>query len=163
MFTFNNDYDDFAQVAQFIGDFARVRDEILSAGQYPYNDSFVGRIPGEFNRAKRKNVEGDHETAAIYMLQGLFRAWAQEAEALDLLTKGYEIIDALEAVERFQHIVLHPTRRMGGERAEYHDARLLPERVTRSGDVIAVPTFVLPKGKRTRGYRISGRRVLALR
>lgn len=114
-------------------------------------------------REQRKGVEGDHETAAIYMLQGLFRAWEREAEALDLLTKGYEDIDALEAVERFSHVVLHPARRMGGERAEYHDARLVPERVTRDGNVIAVPYGVLPKGKRTHGHLVSGRRVLALR
>lgn len=31
MFTFNRNYDDFEQVAQFIGDFARVRQEIIDA------------------------------------------------------------------------------------------------------------------------------------
>jgi hypothetical protein len=154
-FTFNGDYRDYAQVAQYIGDFARARDEILAAGEYPYDASFRGRIPGDFNREQRERVEGDHETAAIYMLQGLYRAWEQEAQTLTLLAQGYEWLDELDATERFRHVVLCPTDRMGGEWREYRDAR-----VTAEG---GRPCGILPKGKRTHGFLVSGRRVLVAR
>lgn len=162
MFTFNGDYNDFAQVAEYIGDFARVRAEIIEAGQYPYNASFEGRIPGEFNRTTRKNVEGDHETAAIYMLQCLYRAWEIEARVLDLLAKGYRHITYLDEIKRFQHVVLYPTDRHQGEWAEYEGARLLPETNERQTEVTGRIRGVLPKGKRTRGYLVNGRNVLVL-
>ena len=155
-YTFNGNYNDLEQVAQFIGDFAKVHAEIITSGQYPYNASFRGRIPGDFNRESRRNVEGDHEDAAIYLLQGLLRAWEQEAKITDLLAEGYECLEALDDEERFANVVLHPTRhRMGGEWAEYESARVVPED--------GRPHGVLPKGKRTRGYLVAGRRVLVRR
>lgn len=145
-FTWNGDYSDFAQVERFLPAFLEVLDELEGAGQYRYNDSFKGRIPG---------IEGEREDTAIYMLQGLQRQRAQDFKIADLIAQGYEHIDTLETVERFAHIVLYPVRRMGGEWQEFREARLTP----RDGK----PYGVLLKGNRTRGALVSDRRALAIR
>jgi hypothetical protein len=76
----NNDYDDLEQVAEFLPAFLTVLADIESAGQYRYNDSFKGRIPG---------IAGDHEDTGIYLLQGLERKRAQQSKVDDLLAQGY--------------------------------------------------------------------------
>jgi hypothetical protein len=156
MFTFNRNYDDYEQVAPFIGEYAKVRAEILAATgrTFVYNDELVDRIPGIGNKEKRPNT-GSHEDAAIYMLQTLFRWWEQEAKIIDLLANGYEHVETLSGTERFAHVVLYPTRNMGGEWQEFRDCRLVIK------DEAGHPGYVLPKGKRTHGYLISDRRVLA--
>lgn len=143
-FTFNRSYDDLEQVAEFLPQFIELHKAELDAGRYPYNDSFKGEIAG---------IAGDSEDTAIYLLQGLYRKRKQDAKVAALLAEGYTHLEAMVGgLERFRHVVLYPTRQMGGEWAEYHDARIL--------DVEGVPSYVLPKGKRTRGHLIMGRAVL---
>jgi hypothetical protein len=156
LFEFNGDYGDFAQVEPFLPAFLEVFAEVQARPGFAYNDSFVGRIPAIANKAHRGPNSGTHEDSAIYMLQGLKRKREQEARIAELLADGYEHIDTLDQRTRFAHIVLYPTRRMGGEWAEYRDARLVP-------DANDQPRAVLPKGKRTNGYSVNGRRVLARR
>jgi hypothetical protein len=79
-----------------------------------------------------------------------FRARLAELEAA-----GYERMTEVSGPVKCSHIVLYPTRRMGGEWAEYRDARLTP--LPYGG------MAVLPKGRRTRGYFVNDRAVLALR
>lgn len=140
---FNRDYDDVEQVAPFLPDFLTRLAELEAAGQYRYNDSFRGSIPG---------IAGPDEDRGIYLLQGLERQRAQDAKVAELLARGYERVETLDGVRRFAHVVLYPTRRGGGEWAEYRQARLVP----RNGG----PYAVLPKGKRTNGYSIGDRAVL---
>ena len=59
-FTFDKNYDNNEQVRPFYAAYSTVRAELEAAGQYPYNDSFKGRIPG---------IEGPSEDTAIYLLQ----------------------------------------------------------------------------------------------
>lgn len=163
MFTFNRNYDDFEQVAEWIGEFAKIKAEIMArtGRAFAYNDEFIDRIPAIANKEKRPNC-GTHEDAAIYMLQCLYRAWELEAEQLDLLAKGYEQIERIDGktTTRFKRIVLFPTRQMGGERAAFNEARVVP---VPDDEGVWRPAYVLPKGKRTHGHLISDRRVLALR
>jgi hypothetical protein len=150
----------YEQVAPFIGEYAKVRAEILgqTGRSFVYNDELIDRIPGIANKEKRGPNVGSHEEAAIYKLQCLFRWWEQEAKIMDLLARGYEHIERLATDrERFAHVVLYPTRDMGGEWAEHRDCRLV------WGDAEKTPAYVLPKGARSRGFLISGRAVLVLR
>lgn len=143
MFVFNKDYRDYAQVEEFLPAFMSRLAELESAGQYRYNDSFKGHIPG---------IEGPSEDSAIYMLQGLERWNTERARVAALLASGYSELTELDTMTRYSHIVLVRVRDMGEPWADYHDARLVPK----DGQ----PYAILPKGKRTNGYSVSGRRVL---
>ena len=59
--TFSKDYKDLEQVGEFYPAYLAVYESLRAAGEYPYNDSFKGRIPG---------IEGPQEDTAIYLLQG---------------------------------------------------------------------------------------------
>jgi hypothetical protein len=156
LFIFNKNYDDYEQVAEWIGDFARIRQEIVDAGRYPHNASFRGRIPGSFSREVRPGVEGDHEDAAIYLLQGLYREREREARRLDFIAEGAVEIETVNGRERFKRVLIYPVRRMGGEQVEYENVRLVNVEGNRPGGVLL-------KGARTRAIPIYDRRVLALR
>lgn len=62
MFKFNGDYQDLTQVYPFFADFKKEYQKLKTAGQYPYNSSFKGKIAG---------IQGADEDTAIYLLQGL--------------------------------------------------------------------------------------------
>jgi hypothetical protein len=147
MFTFNKDYGDYGQVAEFLPAFLERHAAILAAGQYPYNDSFKGHIPG---------IAGPGEDTAIYLLQGLKSHNEQQAREAALVAQGYEYVASVTGVQRYAHICLCPVGRMGGDWSEFQDARLI-------GHADGEPRAVIPKGKRTNGNLVSGRRVLALR
>lgn len=140
---FNRQYGDLSQVEQFLPAFLVVLAEIEAAGQYRYNDSFKGRIPG---------IEGAGEDTAIYLLQGLEAQRRQDDRVAALLDDGYEHLSRLEETRKYAHVVLYPTTRMGGAWAEYRDARLVANG--------SRPYAVLPKGKRTNGHLVAGRAVL---
>lgn len=143
---FNRSWDDLEQVAEFLPDFMDVLAELTSAGRYRYNDSFMGRIPGIAGIAE--------EGRAIYLLQGLEHAREEAARVASLIQTGYVYVTHLDAVRRFSHIALVPTRRMGEPWAEFHDARLVSSVVTFE------PHAVIPKGKRTNGFPVGSRAVL---
>lgn len=164
MFTFNGKHDDYEQVAPYIGEFAKIRAEIIerTGRSFVYNDDFRDRIPAIANKEMRPPA-GSHEDSAIYMLQKLYRWWEQEARITDLLADGYEILDGLEHETRFRHVIFFPTRDMQGEWAEWRDARLLPEEKPHQAEITGRVRAVLPKGKRTHGHLCNGRGVLVLR
>lgn len=141
--TFNGKYEDYSQVAAYLPRFREVLAELTARGEYRYNSSFKGRIAG---------IEGPGEDTAIYMLQGLEHKEAQDAKVETLLAADHAWLDSAEGTTKFKHVVLVPMSRMGGAWAEFRDARV----IARNGE----PHAVLPKGKRTHGHLILGRRVL---
>jgi hypothetical protein len=142
-FVWNKEWDE-EQVAEHLPAFLAVYEEVKRPGDFAYNDSFKGRIP---------EIAGEWEDRAIYLLQGLRRKRIMEARVRELEADGYRDVETLDDLTRCEGVALVPTRRMGGEFVEYQDVRLVP----RDGR----PYGVLPKGKRTRGYAVNGRRVLA--
>jgi hypothetical protein len=144
---FNRDYGDYSQVERFLPAFMARLAELETAGRYRYDASFKGHIPG---------IGGPNEDTAIYLLQGLERVKAEEAMVAQLLADGYEYVTELDGPRKYRHVVLLRTRRMGEGTIDIRDGRLLP-------DSDGQPHMVLPKGKRTNGYRVSDRRVLALK
>ena len=143
-FRWNKEYEDYEQVAHLLPAFRARLAELTEAGQYRYNDSFKGHIPG---------AEGPNEDTAIYLLQRLDREREQELRVARLLLDGYTDVDALDKDTRYSHIVIFTHgRTFKGEWQEWREARLTP----RDGR----PYAVIPKGKRTHGHLISGRRVL---
>lgn len=147
-FVFNRDYDDYEQVMPYYAKYLERYIELLREGQYPYNDSFKGHL----------GIEADdrNEDSAIYLCQNLRRLREMHTKIERLLAQDYKQVDELDKPTKFEHIVLFPTRNGGGEWAEYREARLIPD-VMRG----TVPYAILPKGKRTHGYLVSGRSVLA--
>lgn len=152
-FQFNRDYHDLEQVAQYLDAFTARYDEIVASGSYTYNDCFKGKVVG------LTAVDDKNEDTAIYLLQGLHRKRAQDARVAELLGAGYEFVTKVEAGKRYRHLLLVPEGRMSGALTEYEDARLV--RNPYNGDD-TTPYGVLPKGKRTHGALISGRKVLAV-
>lgn len=148
MFTFNNNYKDKEQVRQFMPRFIELREAMAAAGQYPYNSCFVGKIPG---------AEGPNEETAIYLLQCLYSIEAEQRAMAQLRTE-LEPLTELAETQKFSRIVAYEAGHYvggTGRRQSFEDARIVP----RDGK----PYVVLPKGKRTKGYRIAGAEVLVKR
>jgi hypothetical protein len=85
--TWNNDYKDLGQVEEFYPAYLAVYEELRAAGQYPYNDSFKGRIPG---------IEGPREDTAIYLLQQLRDVREMEAKIAEHRADGWRDFDPAE-------------------------------------------------------------------
>ena len=143
-FTWNRDYKDLEQVAEWLPAFTVIRDEITSAGGYPYNDDFKGKIPG---------IIGGREDTAIYLLQGLYRQRQAQARIEGWLGEGFRPVDSLPAVSKFPRVILYKADR-SGEWHEYQDARLVPETKPRQAEVTGRISFLLPKGKRSHGVYV---------
>jgi hypothetical protein len=144
MFTWNRNYKDLEQVAEWLPAFSAIRAEITDAGGYPYNDDFKGRIPG---------ILGEREDTAIYLLQGLWRQREMDARIAGWLADGYRQLDSLAAVEKFARVILYKADR-SGEWREYEDARLLPETKPHQAEITGRISALLPKGKRTQGVYV---------
>jgi hypothetical protein len=144
MFTWNGNYQDLEQVAEWLPAFSEIRAGITAAGGYPYNDDFKGKIPG---------IIGDREDTAIYLLQGLYRQQEQTTRVAGWLADGFRPLDTLSAVEKFSRVILYKAGR-SGEWHEYQDARLVPETNPRQAEVTGQIRAVLPKGKRTNGVSV---------
>jgi hypothetical protein len=146
-FVFNRNYKDLEQVEEFLPAFeARLR-ELEAAGQYRHNDAFKGHIPG---------IEGPCEDTAIYLLQGLERERRTEEKIERLLSEGYEWLDEIAETTKFRQVALVQDHRVHkGGWAHSEGARVMPNG--------GKPYVVIPKGKRTHGTLINGRRVLVLR
>ena len=160
LFTFNRDYSDLAQVAEWLPEFSAIRDEITSAGDYPYNDSFKGRIPGigntehwdpDFGRGSQRGC-GTHEDAAIYLLQKLYRATENAARLATAIEDGCAPIDSIDRVAKFSRVIIYDDQGW----LELSDARLVPDT---AGNIRAV----LPKGRRRHGIAVNGRQVMVKR
>ncbi len=150
-FTFNRNYKDLDQVAQFLPAYLEVYEEIVAAGEYPYNDSFHGRIPG-IDRDK----EGE---TAIYLLQHTRHQMDLDAKVASYLADGFEPIDAVPAITKFARVVVYSDSRW----SEYADARLVPEDYGPQSELTGCIRSVLPKGKRTHGSFVSGAKVMVKR
>ena len=142
--TWNKNYDDLEQVAEFYPAYLTRYHELEAAGQYPYNDSFKGHIPG---------IEGPREDTAIYLLQGLRRQRAMNERITGWLAEGFEPVDSLAAVRKFPRVILYRADR-SGEWHEYTDARLVPETNPRQAEITGGISALLPKGKRAHGVYV---------
>lgn len=137
---FNRDYKDLEQVAEFLPAYLDVFRELEAAGQYPYNHSFKGRIPG---------IEGPAEDTAIFLLQQTRHMREYEAQVDAYRADGYEPLDVFpETPTRFAGVVHYGWRNGEDGIAQWTDARLLMFNGAR---------VVMPKGKRTNGYRLDGK------
>ena len=145
MFTFNKDYHDKEQVRHLLPQFIALREALVAAGQFPYNDSFLGKIDG---------AEGPHESTAIYLLQNLYRI-EQEQREMDALRDRMQPLRELATTRKFARVVLYfAGYYVGGTglRASYDNARIVPQD--------GKPYIVLPKGARVKGYLAKGAEVL---
>lgn len=144
--------------APYYEDYLVRRRELEAAGKYTYNDDFRGcfdpPVPDVVPGLKR--VPNTTEDTIIYYCQVRHRMLGIKAKVEAKLAEGYELIDGLPTPEptKFAGIVLFPTGNMRGEYREFTDARLIDT---------GTSMYVLPKGKRTNGYLVSGRRVLVKR
>lgn len=137
----NNDYKDLGQVEEFYPAYLAVYEELREAGQYPYNDSFKGRIPG---------IEGPREDTAIYLLQKLRGMHAHEAKLAAYRADGWRDFDRSElgdAPARFAGVVDHGFEMGGSGWREWENARLTPYHSS---------VMVLPGRNRTNGHLVTG-------
>jgi hypothetical protein len=142
--TFNQEYRDYEQVEHLLPEFEQVLAELTAAGQYRYNDLFKGRLPG------LAGTDSSNEDTAIYLLQSLERERRQQEWVAGLRAEGYT---EPTGPGKYAVIVMYSgTRTFRGETQTFHDGRLFFENDK--------PSFVIPKGKRTNGYRLNGRDVL---
>lgn len=141
MFTFNGNYKDLSQVVPFLPAYSDVLHRLEAAGKYPYNDSFIGQIPG---------IEGD-EDSAIYLLQRVRGVVNDALRVNDAIDRGYRPLDrsvVTETPQRFAGVVTFGWFVGGTGFAEWAEA----PRLFRWNGQIAV----LTKGKRTKGHRVDG-------
>lgn len=141
-FVWDKNYDNHDQVEPFYADYLKVYEELTAAGQYPYNDSFKGRIPG---------IEGPNEDTAIYMLQNLRSLKDMEAKVTAALEDGF--VELAEWPEpgtqtKYATIVAYGFYSGGTGWYEWHAGRLMVH--NRS-------LVVIPKGRRTRGNIVTGK------
>lgn len=140
-FVFDKNYDNLDQVAHLWDAYEARYNELVEAGRYPYNDDFKGHIPG---------AEGPNEDTAIYLLQSTRHVRDYHARVQSLRDQGYtEPVDTSEGTRKFASVA-HVTMCYGNYgQVHVHDNA----RVIFSGGAASA---ILPKGARTRGYRVSG-------
>lgn len=139
---FNKDYNDLGQVQDFYAGYLAARLQLTSAGQYPYNDSFRGRIPG---------IVGPDEDTAIYLLQTLRKVREMERQVTARREAGWRDFTPAELDSgpvRYAGIAEYGWYMGGDGFREWGNARLA--RYGRS-------VMVLPGRRRTNGHLISGR------
>lgn len=147
-FVFNKNYKDREQIAEFIDGYMAVYNELTAAGQYPYNNSFKGRIPGLAGATDKD------EDSAIYMLQTERDLRAMEAKLARYLADGWEPLTEQPAESvKVKGVVEYGFYVGGTGWREWTDPRILPFHSS---------TAVLPKGKRTNGHML-GSKVLVKR
>jgi hypothetical protein len=139
-FVFNRNYRDHDQVAEYMSAFLKVHAEIVAADEYPYDDAFVGRIPG---------IEGPNEMTAIYLLQEAKRLQELDEKIAAHLEAGFEPIETVDTITKFETIVEYGFYTGGTGWQEWHDARLVPQKNK--------SLAVLPKGRRVNGHSLSGK------
>jgi hypothetical protein len=144
-FTFNRNYDDKEQIREWLPEFAHLRESMAARGEYPYNDSFVGRIPG---------LAGPNEATGIYLLQCLYRI-EEEHRAIIRLRAELRELDILESTTRYAKVVVYRAERFVGGTGSIDT--LANARVEPGPD--GTPYAVIPARKR-KGYRVDGALVL---
>lgn len=141
-FVFDKDYRNNEQVRPFFAEYSAVRAELDAAGEYPYNDSFRGRIPS------LAATDGKNEDTAIYLLQTMHGLDAVAVRKADFLAGGGVDAYSIEQGKPVRGTVVNYSLYMGGTGwKEYEDARLVRDVRNR--------LLLIPKGKRN-GLRIDG-------
>jgi hypothetical protein len=115
----------------------------VDAGNYPYNDSFKGHIPG---------IEGPCEDNAIYLLQTLRELDELAIQVDDALRDGCKPITEIDHTIKCETVIFYGFYMGGTGWKEWHNVRLVPG---------LTGLAVLPKGARTRGFNLFGGKVLA--
>lgn len=149
-FVFNRDYSDLTQVEPFLPEFVVIFDSLTTGpNDIAYNDDFVGRIPG---------IAGPDEATAIYLLQSLRRQRVVEAQTEAFLAAGGELLDpaTLTVTTRFTEVAYYGFKKNCTGWATWTDARIVPADGAR-------PLALLPKGKRSNGFRLDAGKVLVRR
>ena len=144
-FVFDRNYNNREQVREFYGEFRALRACLVNRGEYPYNDAFVGLIPG---------IAGDDEGTAIYLLQTLAHL-EHEYAAIEAIREDHQALTSLDDTTRYASVVIYrPDHFAGGTGRidRFTSARVVP----RDGR----PFAVLPKGRRTNGCAIGSGTVL---
>jgi hypothetical protein len=144
---FNKNYKDLNQVAAFLPDYLTVYDEIRKTGQYPYNDSFKGRVSG---------IEGEDEDTAIYLLQKTRHQFELQAKVFELQAKvnealdtGFQPLDTVDSETKFTSVIHYAFENGETGWQRWNQARVIPH----NNNGMAV----LPKGKRTHGHILYGK------
>jgi hypothetical protein len=138
----NGAYDDLGQVEEFYPAYLAVLEQMRAAGEFPYNDSFRGRVPG---------IEGPRENTAIYLLQSLRHVRDMEAKVAGYRAAGWRDFDPAEIREvplRFAGIVEYGQCVGGSGWQEWGSAKL-----AQAGRSV----MVLPGRNRTNGHIVAGR------
>ncbi|MGO1852785.1 MAG: hypothetical protein ACTH0V_05180 [Microbacteriaceae bacterium] len=149
-FSFNKDYNDLEQVRPYQADYEARRAELDAKGGYPYNADFKGHLPS------LGDVDDEAEDTAIYLLQNLHRQdEEQRAESEFLADGGKSITLRDEFDDHAKDGVLRGTVVLRGQYSGGLGwSRMDDVRVTRDG---RGGFIVLPKGRRTNGYRPTSR------
>jgi hypothetical protein len=137
VWVFNGDYRDLAQIIPFIEPYWTIYEQLKAAGQYPYNASFEGRIPGLEDALPR-------EETPIYLLQELRRIVEGHERLAQVLADGYRRLIELATRELFSSVIVFDCFYT---HQRFENARVIPDEQHR-------PSCVLPKGKRIFGRRI---------
>jgi hypothetical protein len=144
MWTWDNNYRNLAQVEPFYPAYLAVRELILAAGGYPYNDLFKGRIPGL--------EDSPREDTAIYMLQTLRSVREMETQIAERRKAGWRDFapDDLAGDTPVRFAAVAQYGWYVGETGfrQWENARL-----ARYGTSV----MILPGRSRTKGYLADGR------
>ena len=120
-----------------------VYDEMIAAGDYPYNDSFRGLIPGIAHETdKNPGVVGTMQDHAIYLMQQMRSRKEMQAQVDAFIAEGAKPIDTVTGPEQFAKLMHHRDVVGGAAITVYENVRLHPP--TNGGNLLAV----IPKGHR---------------
>lgn len=150
-FVFDRDYSNLDQVAHLWDAYTVRHQELASAGRYPYNIDFKGKIDGLV-------ADDKNEDTAIYLLQVTRHIREHEARVQALRDQGYE---ELQVPPEGHHQIRHGSVALVGR--QYHQGRDGTVQVIDAARVVTCDgevTAVLPKGARSRGYRVGDGYVL---
>jgi hypothetical protein len=86
VWVFNGHYNDLAQIIPFVEAYWTIYEELKDAGQYPYNASFEGRIPGLEDSLPQ-------EETPIYLLQQLRNLVEGHERLAETLDGGYRRLE----------------------------------------------------------------------
>ena len=142
-FRFDKNYKNLEQARPFMGAYMARYEELRSAGQYPYNDSFKGHL----------GITSGDEDTAIYLCQVLRAKDELAAIVAAKLADGYVPMDAVTEPVKCAAVFYYGWDMNGTSHKEWADVRLVPGLTDRPA--------VLPKRARTRGYHLLGGHVLA--
>ena len=137
-YAWNGDWDDLEQVRPYFEQFKSIKD---GEGLF-YNDDFRGRIDG---------LAGPFEDRGIYLLQKLHRQERNLKTIAEALANGHHELASLpeaDRPDRSKFSSIYVLRDGGQQIFRYEQARIVFDPRTGMAEAI------LPKGKRTRGYRI---------